>query len=345
MDWIVHIFESNVGPRVLQNLVPLILLRPLRLFVSADTLRRWRIILLKSTHVGFVLVIWAYEYTSRHLAAAASFSGVIRRRDENASIINGGASGVGRGPMRLTPLNRHHLLGSGPSGGPALRSIKRDETMGLGGVTKKKNPRHAPSTSISSIREGLSGGGRRVRSRPFGGASVSAPRNETSSQPHQPEPQHKPQREVEAEAEAEPSTPTRGRRPIIRSSSSMMAAGLEIESSSHHDSIPNRGIRPTDPDDSDNDDDDDPSSGHHFQRPSQHHRHHSQLSRGAEGGGAEGGGGGGHGSSTTTTRSINELKAMVQQLSRQVEQLTVANREAVISREEGIGSGSGSQQQ
>lgn len=43
------------------NLIPLILFRPLRPFVHADTLRQLRITTLKVTHWPFVLVIWACE--------------------------------------------------------------------------------------------------------------------------------------------------------------------------------------------------------------------------------------------------------------------------------------------
>ena len=43
------------------NLIPLILFRPLRPFVRAETLRQLRITTLKVTHWPFVLLIWAFE--------------------------------------------------------------------------------------------------------------------------------------------------------------------------------------------------------------------------------------------------------------------------------------------
>ena len=43
------------------NLLPLVLLRPLRLFLSAPTIRSARIWLLRATHLPFVAAIWAYE--------------------------------------------------------------------------------------------------------------------------------------------------------------------------------------------------------------------------------------------------------------------------------------------
>ena len=45
----------------LQNLLPLILLRPLRLCIPAEQLRTARIMLLKVTHSPWVTAIWLYE--------------------------------------------------------------------------------------------------------------------------------------------------------------------------------------------------------------------------------------------------------------------------------------------
>ena len=49
-----------------QNLVPLILFRPMRLFVPADRLRNARIMLLKATHIPYVVAIWLYESGCRY---------------------------------------------------------------------------------------------------------------------------------------------------------------------------------------------------------------------------------------------------------------------------------------
>ena len=53
------------------NLIPLIM-RPLRLFISADTLKYGRIVLLKATHWPFVACIHAYETWRLRLSPVAT---------------------------------------------------------------------------------------------------------------------------------------------------------------------------------------------------------------------------------------------------------------------------------
>lgn len=50
-----------------QNLIPLLCIRPMRLFLSAGSVRRVRIMLLRATHLPFVMMIWAYESSRRQL--------------------------------------------------------------------------------------------------------------------------------------------------------------------------------------------------------------------------------------------------------------------------------------
>lgn len=50
-----------------QNLIPLLCIRPMRLFLSAGAVRRVRIILLRATHLPFVALIWIYESKWRNL--------------------------------------------------------------------------------------------------------------------------------------------------------------------------------------------------------------------------------------------------------------------------------------
>ena len=47
------------------NLVPLLLLRPLRLFFPSEDVRRIRTLVLKATHAPFVAMIWLYERARR----------------------------------------------------------------------------------------------------------------------------------------------------------------------------------------------------------------------------------------------------------------------------------------
>lgn len=52
---------------IFQNLIPLLCIRPMRLFLSAGSLRRVRIVLLRATHLPFVTLIWVYESFRRKL--------------------------------------------------------------------------------------------------------------------------------------------------------------------------------------------------------------------------------------------------------------------------------------
>ena len=53
------------------NLVPLFLLRPLRLFFPSEDVRRIRIVVLKATHAPFVALIWAFEQSRRLMRRAS----------------------------------------------------------------------------------------------------------------------------------------------------------------------------------------------------------------------------------------------------------------------------------
>ena len=56
----------------LQNLIPLIFIRPLRLFISAEKLRQTRITLLKITHLPIVGIIWLFEKANEQLNGGGS---------------------------------------------------------------------------------------------------------------------------------------------------------------------------------------------------------------------------------------------------------------------------------
>ena len=53
------------------NLIPLLLLRPLRLFFPSEDVRRIRILVLKATHAPFVALIWVYERARRLISRHA----------------------------------------------------------------------------------------------------------------------------------------------------------------------------------------------------------------------------------------------------------------------------------
>ena len=91
---------------LLQNLIPLILLRPLRLLVPAEQLRGARIMVLKGTHLPYVFAIWAYESACRRL---------IRRGGTWQPRSNGHSHSS-------PPIFTRHLSSSGKRGHPALRS-------------------------------------------------------------------------------------------------------------------------------------------------------------------------------------------------------------------------------
>lgn len=62
----VYVLEASTSNRLTHfyppfNLIPLILIRPLRLFVPADKLRTTRIFLLKATHLPIIGAIWVFE--------------------------------------------------------------------------------------------------------------------------------------------------------------------------------------------------------------------------------------------------------------------------------------------
>jgi hypothetical protein len=79
----VYVLEASTSNRLTHfypplNLIPLILIRPLRLFISSEKLRSIRILLLKATHTPIVGAIWLYEKIQDHLSGANHAFGVVR---------------------------------------------------------------------------------------------------------------------------------------------------------------------------------------------------------------------------------------------------------------------------
>ncbi|CAD6446354.1 961434b3-5118-4bd2-b7a0-93c8273d71fb [Sclerotinia trifoliorum] len=74
----VYVLEASTSNRLTHfypplNLIPLILIRPLRLFMSSSTLRRTRIGLLKATHAPIVLAINLFEGVYEYIQDPSSF--------------------------------------------------------------------------------------------------------------------------------------------------------------------------------------------------------------------------------------------------------------------------------
>jgi hypothetical protein len=66
------------------NLIPLFLIRPLRLLVSSESLRSIRILLLKVTHTPIVGAIWLYEKFEDHINGTNHTFGVIGPGNTNS---------------------------------------------------------------------------------------------------------------------------------------------------------------------------------------------------------------------------------------------------------------------
>lgn len=66
----VYVLESCTSRRLTYflpptNLIPLLFIRPLRLFLPSDTVRQIRVMLLRIVSIPFVALIWFYEGTRR----------------------------------------------------------------------------------------------------------------------------------------------------------------------------------------------------------------------------------------------------------------------------------------
>lgn len=73
-------------------------MRPLRLFIAPEKLRRLRIILLKITHLPFVAAIWAFEGSVDYL------KGVEKLPASGVASLSGPSDGPTNGPKRVSYL-------------------------------------------------------------------------------------------------------------------------------------------------------------------------------------------------------------------------------------------------
>ncbi|KAL4813426.1 hypothetical protein BDW67DRAFT_168226 [Aspergillus spinulosporus] len=75
----IYVLESSTSKRLTYfmpplNLIPLLCIRPMRLFLPAAEIRRVRIILLRATHLPCVALLWAYESSRRFLSRRDSLA-------------------------------------------------------------------------------------------------------------------------------------------------------------------------------------------------------------------------------------------------------------------------------
>ncbi|KAJ5479978.1 hypothetical protein N7530_005487 [Penicillium desertorum] len=86
----IYVLESSNSRRLTYfmpplNLIPLLCIRPMRLFLSAGTVRSVRIVLLRATHLPFVALIWAYESKWQHSKRQTSQLGPMSARGQGTS--------------------------------------------------------------------------------------------------------------------------------------------------------------------------------------------------------------------------------------------------------------------
>ncbi|KAF3013435.1 hypothetical protein E8E15_004021 [Penicillium rubens] len=86
----IYVLESSNSRRLTYfmpplNLIPLLCIRPMRLFLSAGTVRSVRIVLLRATHLPFVALIWAYESKWQHSKRQSSQLGPMSARYQGTS--------------------------------------------------------------------------------------------------------------------------------------------------------------------------------------------------------------------------------------------------------------------
>lgn len=93
-----------------QNLIPLLFIRPLRLFVPAENLRRVRIVVLKVTHLPFVAIIWAYEGSRRYVSHHVHSPPAMTMPFSPIQPFSASRTSLNRNVSRLPALNRTSLL-------------------------------------------------------------------------------------------------------------------------------------------------------------------------------------------------------------------------------------------
>ncbi|KAE8147276.1 hypothetical protein BDV25DRAFT_160728 [Aspergillus avenaceus] len=126
----IYVLESSNSRRLTYfmpplNLIPLLCIRPLRLLLPAEYIRRVRIVLLRATHLPFVALIWAYESSRRYVsrrnsqfpptATARGSSRPVSMVQGNLGLSTTDVRSLGSGKARRQP-NPGHYPGARGSG-------------------------------------------------------------------------------------------------------------------------------------------------------------------------------------------------------------------------------------
>ncbi|PYI11813.1 hypothetical protein BO78DRAFT_303036 [Aspergillus sclerotiicarbonarius CBS 121057] len=130
----IYVLESSNSRRLTYfmpplNLIPLLCIRPMRLFLPAEHIRRVRIVLLRATHLPFVALIWAYESSRRYVS----------RRNSQFPPTATTATGSSRPTSSIQmgfPLSTHHA--------PLHASALDGRSLGSSRPRERSNPGQQP---------------------------------------------------------------------------------------------------------------------------------------------------------------------------------------------------------
>ncbi|KAI5795609.1 hypothetical protein EDC01DRAFT_59034 [Geopyxis carbonaria] len=132
------------------NLLPLILLRPLRLIVSGSRVRRWRIALLKLSHFPVAAIIMAFEKLKRGKQTRHTAWGPKSTALQSNKTPLGLGLGLGLGLHPLDPK-----AGGGWAAGGRLGGTRLGPSVGGGGGGVHMAPRSPASSARLDDRSGL----------------------------------------------------------------------------------------------------------------------------------------------------------------------------------------------
>lgn len=142
----IYVLESSTSQRLTYfmpplNLIPLLLLRPMRLFFPHQTVRKMRIAMLKATHFPFVMFILAYEH-AWHLAAPRGPSPPSSTLPISPKTNRLGQNGL-LGDTRSAPNRSPLLAGRTPASLSAPHTLDRQEP----------SAQDAPTTTAENVAE------------------------------------------------------------------------------------------------------------------------------------------------------------------------------------------------